>query len=81
MGSGVLAQDARLLFHRMQDALGGADRIAAIRDYEQLVRAESFDGNTGRSLGEVRKRTRWMAPSYLRVDQISKSSRLTESRC
>jgi hypothetical protein len=70
MGSGVLAQDARLLFHRMQDALGGADRIAAIRDYEQLVRAESFDGNTGRSLGEVRKRTRWMAPSSLRVDQI-----------
>jgi hypothetical protein len=68
--SGVLAQDALSLFHRMQGALGGADRIAAIRDYEQVVRAESFDGNTGRSLGAVRKRTRWIAPGYLRVDQI-----------
>jgi hypothetical protein len=58
----------------MQEALGGADRIAAVRDFEQQVRAESIDGNTGRSLGEVRKRTRWIRPNTLRVDQIGRGS-------
>jgi hypothetical protein len=62
------------LFRKMQDALGGADRIAAVRDLEQEVRAESFNGNTGQSLGEVRKRTRWIRPSYLRVDQVGPGS-------
>ena len=70
----ALAQDALPLFHRMQGALGGADRFAAIRDYEQVVVAESFDGNTGRSLGEVRKRTRWITPSHLRVDQLGQGA-------
>jgi hypothetical protein len=58
------------LFRRMQDALGGAAAIAGVRDFEELVRAESFDGNTGRSLGEVRKRTRWIGPNQLRIDQV-----------
>jgi hypothetical protein len=53
----------------MQDALGGAEKIAAVRDYEQQVRAESWNGNTGRSIGEVVKRTRWVRPNLLRVDQ------------
>src|SRR5689334_24842354 len=58
----------------MQEALGGADRIAAIRDLEQQVRAESWNGNTGQSIGEVRKRTRWIRPNLLRVDQIGRAS-------
>ena len=70
----AFSQDGLQLFHNMQDALGGADRIAAIRDFEQQVRAESWDGNTGRSLGDVRKRTRWMRPNYLRVDQVGPGS-------
>ncbi|HJZ77909.1 MAG TPA: hypothetical protein VKE51_39545 [Vicinamibacterales bacterium] len=72
--SSVLSQDGVGLFRRMQDALGGADRIAAVHDYEEHVRAESWDGNTGRSLGEVRKRTRWIRPNHLRVDQIGPGS-------
>ncbi len=68
--SSASSQDALPLFRKMQDALGGADRIAAIRDLEEQVRAESWDGNTGRSLGEVRKRTRWVRPNHLRVDQV-----------
>jgi hypothetical protein len=70
----VSSQDGLQLFHKMQDALGGADRIAAIRDFEELVRAESWNGNTGRSIGEVRKRTRWIRPNYLRIDQVGPGS-------
>ena len=66
--------DGRALFQKMQQALGGADRIAAITDYEEHVRAESWNGNTGRSMGEVRKRTRWVRPGYLRVDQAGPGS-------
>lgn len=53
----------------MQMALGGADKIAAIRDYEETVRAQTWNAN-GVPLGEVRKRTRWMrSPNLLRLDQ------------
>jgi hypothetical protein len=58
----------------MQTALGGAERIAAVRDFEELVRAESWNGNTGQSMGEVRKRTRWIRPNYLRIDQVGPGS-------
>jgi len=73
-GSSASSQDGLPLFRRMQDALGGADRIAAIRDFEQEVRAESWNGSTGQSIGEVRKRTRWIRPNYLRVDQVGPGS-------
>ena len=43
----VFSQDGLPLFRKMQDALGGADRIAAVRDVEQVIHAESFNGNTG----------------------------------
>jgi hypothetical protein len=63
------AHDALALFRKMQAALGGADKIAAIRDYEEQDHAEIFDPK-GKSLGEVQKRTRWIRPNYLRLDQI-----------
>ena len=66
-------EDALRLFRKMQDALGGAEKLAAVRDFEQTVRAESFDAN-GRSIGDVRKRTRWIRPSFIRVDQIGPGS-------
>jgi hypothetical protein len=54
----------------MQTALGGADKIAAIRDYEETVRAKTWN-NKDAAIGEVRKRTRWMRnPNLLRLDQI-----------
>jgi hypothetical protein len=58
------------LLHKMETALGGAEKIAAIRDYEETVWAETWDPN-GTRLGEVRKRTRWMrSPNLVRLDQI-----------
>jgi hypothetical protein len=63
------SEDGLQLLHKMQTALGGADKIAAIHDYEETVRAETwFD--TGAAWGEARKRTRWMrSPNLLRLDQ------------
>jgi hypothetical protein len=58
------------LLHKMQSALGGADKITAIRDYDETVSARTWD-RKGDPLGEVRKRTRWMrSPNMLRLDQI-----------
>jgi hypothetical protein len=53
----------------MQNALGGADRIAAIRDFEEDGHGNVWS-TTGNSIGEVRKRTRWISPNHLRVDQL-----------
>jgi len=54
----------------MQDGLGGANSLAAVRDYEETIRAEAWDA-AGTALGEVRKRTRWIrTPGLLRLDQI-----------
>lgn len=61
--------DGRRLLHKMQDALGGASRIAGIHDYEETLRAQAWDGRGG-ALGEVVKRTRWIrTPDTLRLDQ------------
>jgi hypothetical protein len=72
--SPVSSPEGLQLFRRMQEALGGADKIAAVRDFEQQVRAESWNGNTGQSIGEVVKRTRWVRPADLRVDQVGPGS-------
>src|SRR5262245_33374512 len=59
-----------VLLQKLQNALGGAKRIAAVRDFEETIRAEAWDVS-GASLGEVRKRTRWMrSPNVIRLDQI-----------
>ncbi len=63
------SEDGLKLLHKMQSALGGAKKIAAIRDYEEIVNAQIWN-SAGVPLGEVRKRTRWMrSPNVLRLDQ------------
>ena len=63
-------QEGLRLMHKLQDALGGAERLAAVRDFEETIRAEAWDAK-GASLGEVRKRTRWIrSPNVVRLDQI-----------
>jgi hypothetical protein len=57
----------------MQRTLGGASRIAAVRDYEEMVVAETFSA-TGEERARVRKRVRWIAPNYLRIDQVGPGS-------
>ena len=53
----------------MQTALGGAGKIASVRDFDESVRAHAWYSNGG-LLGEVRKRTRWIRPNCLRLDQV-----------
>lgn len=66
----IRADDSGLaLLHKMQTALGGADRIAAIHDIDWTVEAKTFD-HSGRFIGNVTKRTRWIRPNYLRLDQL-----------
>ena len=61
--------DGLRLLQRLQNALGGAKRIAAVRDLEETIRAQAWDGR-GALLGDVRKRTRWMrTPNAVRLDQ------------
>jgi len=58
------------LLHQMQTALGGATKIARIRDYEETIRGETWNPD-GSHLGYVRKRTRWIKrPNMVRLDQI-----------
>ena len=63
------AQDGTELLHRMQQALGGADKIASIRDLDELVHAQTWHED-GSKRGDVRKRTRWISPTCLRLDQV-----------
>ena len=60
---------ALTLFHQMQRALGGTDKIAGIQDFEQTVHARTWTRDD-RPSGEVTKRVRWIKPNYLRLDQI-----------
>jgi len=58
------------LLHKMQTALGGADKIAAIRDYQETIRGDTWNPD-GSPLGHVRKRTRWIRSfNVVRLDQI-----------
>jgi hypothetical protein len=67
--SSASAQDGTALFHRMQQALGGAEKIASIHDVDELVHAQTWHED-GSARGDVRKRTRWINPNYLRLDQV-----------
>lgn len=62
------SNDGLQLFHKMRNAYGGAARIAAVRDFEQYKRAETWNVD-GTVRGVVRKRVRFIRRSYLRIDQ------------
>jgi hypothetical protein len=53
----------------MQNALGGVEKIASVRDFDQSVHADVWD-NQGKPHGTVHKRVRWIRPNYLRIDQV-----------
>lgn len=64
-----LSNNGVQLFHKMQKAYGGADKIAAVHDFEQYERADTWDAD-GTPRGVVRKRVRFIRPSFLRIDQV-----------
>ena len=56
------------LLRKLQEAVGGADRLASVRDYEETVLGETWDQQGTRM--EVRKRVRWVRPNHIRIDQV-----------
>jgi hypothetical protein len=69
IASSALGRDSGLvLFHKMQQALGGARAISAIHDLDWTVQADAFD-HEGKLIGSVTKRTRWIRSNCLRLDQ------------
>ncbi len=64
------AQDGAALLHKMQQALGGADKIAAIRDFDETVSAQTFNAQGASTGATVRKPMRWIRPNILRLDQM-----------
>lgn len=69
-----LAQDALALLHKMQDALGGADKIAAIRDYDETVSGATWNSAGAPIPDTPRKRVRWIRPNILRLDQTGRGN-------
>jgi hypothetical protein len=61
-------QDGLQLFGKKRTALGGEAKIGAIKDYEEVGVGSVFS-NSGRLMGQVRKRTRWIKSNHLRLDQ------------
>lgn len=61
-------QNASQLIHKLQQAIGGAEKIAAIRDFDELSEADTVDPR-GAPI-RVQKRVRWLKPNYLRIDQL-----------
>jgi hypothetical protein len=69
LGAAESVESPVQLLLRMQQALGGGDKLAAIVDIDQRVRAVIWD-DRARYLGRVVKRVRWVKPRYLRIDQV-----------
>ena len=66
----AFGQNAPLeLLHKMQNTLGGTDKLLGISDFDETVRADTWDRD-GKPTGIVRKRTRWIKPNLLRLDQV-----------
>ena len=57
----------------MQSALGGRDKIASVRDFEECIRGDGWSDN-GKYQGVSYKRTRWITPETVRIDQAGLSN-------
>jgi hypothetical protein len=67
----AFSQDGAALYRKMEAAKANADKIAAARDFEECVRADTWYNNGNPIPGEVWKRTRWVRkPNMLRLDQV-----------
>jgi hypothetical protein len=62
-------RDGRQLYRQMLNAMGGADRIRAVHDFEEIEEAQTWFED-GKARGVVRKHMRFIRPSFLRIDQV-----------
>jgi zinc protease len=73
-GDAASERRARELLARAQQALGGADKLAAVTDYMQEI-AYQFDASAGGAQATMTER--WIAPGYLRQDTDTANSRIS----
>jgi len=59
------AAQGRALLARMQQAMGGGAKLAAVRDFDRTAEGSAHFGGPAR----VKQRERFIAPSYMREDQ------------
>jgi zinc protease len=72
-GDAASLEKGKRILARAQQAIGGADKLAAVRDYIQ-----SFEFQVEPSAGGmlVKETDRWIAPSYLRQDTTLPSGKI-----
>lgn len=73
-GDAASRQRALQLLTRAQQAMGGADKLAAVTDYVQEL-AYQFDVSAGGARIDMTER--WLAPGYLRQDSTSATGKLS----
>jgi hypothetical protein len=74
VGDEASQQRAKELLARAQQAMGGADKLAAVTDYVQEL-AYRFDVSAGGA--QIAMTERWLAPGYLRQDSTSATGKLS----
>jgi zinc protease len=74
LGDAVTQGRGKQLLARMQQTMGGADKLAAVTDYVQEI-AYQFDASAGG--GRATMTERWMAPSHLRQDTVLSTGKLS----
>lgn len=74
VGDAASQRRARQLLARAQQALGGADKLAAVTDYMQEI-AYQFDIGAGGAQANMTER--WIAPNYVRQDTISGGAKIS----
>jgi predicted Zn-dependent peptidase len=74
LGDTTSQQRARQMLARAQQAVGGADKVAAVTDYVQEI-AYQFDVSAGGAQANMTER--WIAPSYLRQDTTMGTSKIS----
>jgi hypothetical protein len=65
------------LLRKMQIALGGADRLAAIHDLDWTVNAKSWNASGSPGL-DITRRIRWISPNIFRKDQQAGNLKVIE---
>lgn len=74
VGDEASQRRAKELLVRAQQAMGGADKLAAVTDYVQEL-AYQFDLSAGGARIDMTER--WLAPGYLRQDSTSATGKLS----
>lgn len=64
---------ARVLLKRAQEAMGGADKLAAVKDYSQQGEM-TMDPSAGGM--KIKQQNRWLAPNMFRQDQVLPMGRI-----